>query len=75
MPRGPVIWATSAIGCSVPVSLLACITETSTVLGGEGRLDVGGVEAAQVVDGQVGDVYVVPPLQLPAGGQDGGGAR
>jgi hypothetical protein len=41
-------------------------------LGGDRGPDVTGVEAAEAVDRQVGDVNVVPPLQTSTCGQDRG---
>jgi hypothetical protein len=38
----------------------------------QGGTNVGWVEATEVVDGQVGDIDVVPPDQMLAGGQEQG---
>ena len=88
MPCSAASATTSAIGWSVPTSLLAHITETSATEAGS-RVDGGAqrveVETPEGVDGQQLDLGVLvlgEPVQrvedrvvLDGGGQDAGAAR
>ena len=70
-PRSREILPISAIGWIVPISLLANMIETRTVLSVIAAPDVVGIDPAVLVDRQVGDRRQALALEAPAGVEHG----